>query len=500
MVRSLAAPLRRLCDQWREVEDLRQTLGLLEWDQETLMPAGGHEGRARALGTLAALTHRATTAPVLREVLAAASEASEAGGVEAAQVAAARRVVERAVRVPESLARTLAEAKSRAFAAWQQAREDADFGAFAPHLAILLDLKRQEAAAIDANRPVYDVLLDDFEPGATEQALVPLFARLREALVPLTRAVLARGRTVDESIARGRFDGADQIRFGQRMAEAFGFDFTAGRIDLSAHPFCIGINPRDVRLTCRFEDHDFRACLFGILHETGHGLFEQGIPECLRYTPLAEVHSLGVHESQSRLWENHVGRSLGFWRWAAPEFQRAFPAFKASAEILWPALHTVRPSLIRVEADEATYNLHIAIRFEIERALLRGDLEIADLPVTWNDAYQQLLGIRPANDAEGVLQDVHWSHAIFGYFPTYTLGTMAAAQLFVAAEHALGDLESSFARGVFAPLLAWLRANVHCHGGRFGVAALMAEVTGAPLSPDALLAYLEHTAEAVYGV
>lgn len=495
----------RLRAQWREIDDLRQTLGLVEWDQETHMPAAGHEGRAKALGTLTALTHRATTTPALIDAIDAAADAATPNSLLAAQADSARRVVDRALKVPESLARALAEAKSRAFVAWQQARKDDDFVAFAPHLATLLELKRQEAAAIDGDRPAYDVLLDDFEPGSTEAKLVPLFDHLRAELAPMVQAVADSGRTVDESVARGPFGGGAvaggaQRDFGRQMAAAFGFDFQAGRLDLSAHPFCVGINPRDVRLTCRFEEDDFRSCLFGILHEAGHGIFEQGIPDSLQGTPLADINSLGVHESQSRLWENHVGRSLGFWRWATPQLCAAFPGFTATPQAIWPALHTVQPSLIRVEADEATYNLHVAIRFELERALFRDDLTLDELPAAWNDAYASTLGVRPQNDAEGVLQDVHWSHAIYGYFPTYTQGTMAAAQLFAAAEAELGDLEAAFACGEFSSLLTWLRENVHRHAGQYGVEEQMVEATGKPLSAAPLLDYLRTTTEAVYGI
>lgn len=491
---------RRLRTLWRELDDLRHAIAILEWDQETHMPPAGHAARASALGSLSVLHHRALVAPSLRDALETiASEAGDDPEI-ADQVRIARRAIDRSVRVPESLTRALAEAKSHALAVWQQARKDDDFAAFSPHLETLLSLKREEMQAVDADRPVYDSMLDDFEPDATEAQLVPLFDRLRRELSSLMAAVAERGAPVDESPLLGRYDGDVQLAFSRAMSEAFGFDYEAGRLDRSAHPFCTGIARRDVRLTGRHDDGDLRPCLYGILHETGHGLFEQGIPAHLAGTPMGDVRSLGVHESQSRLWENHVGRSRGFLAWAAPAMTRALPGFDADPEALWSALHTMKPSLIRVDADEATYNLHVIIRFDLERALVAGDLDVSDLPAAWGDAYQSLLGVRPPNDADGALQDVHWAHGIFGYFPTYTLGTMAAAQLYRAARGDLGDLEGDFAAGRFAPLLEWLRHKVHRHAGRYGVDQAMRAATGAPLDPEPLIDYLKTTTETVYGL
>lgn len=494
------ASLARLRDLWRELDDLRHAVSVLEWDQETHMPSAGHEARASALGSLSVLHHRALVAPTFREALdAVATDAGDDPEI-ADQVRIARRAIDRSVRVPESLTRAIAEAKSHALKVWQQARKDDDFAAFAPHLERLLSLKREEMQAVDSDRPIYDSMLDDFEPDATEAQLVPLFDRLRDELSSLMSAVAADGKPVDESSLLGRFAGDLQFAFGRAMAEAFGFDFDAGRLDRSAHPFCIGIARRDVRLTGRHDEGDLRPCLYGILHETGHGLFEQGVPARLAGTPMGDVRSLGVHESQSRLWENHVGRSRGFLAWAAPAMARALPGFDADADTLWPALHTMKPSLIRVDADEATYNLHVIIRFDLERALVAGDLRVSEVPGAWNDAYQSSLGVRPPNDADGALQDVHWSHGIFGYFPTYTLGTMAAAQLFQAAARDLGDLEADFAAGRFAPLLAWLGDKVHRHAGRYGVDQAIEAATGEALDPEPLIDYLRTTTETVYGL
>jgi carboxypeptidase Taq len=320
-------------------------------------------------------------------------------------------------------------------------------------------------------------------------------------LSPLVRLVAESGHVVDESAAKGEFGPADQLRFARRCAEAIGFDFTAGRIDEAPHPFCTGFSPRDVRITWRYAKDDFRPALFGILHEAGHGLYEQGLPLDWQRTPIGGAVSLGVHESQSRLWENLVGRSRGFWEWALPHFKTCFPASSGvTLEALLPALQTVKPTMIRVEADQGTYDLHVCARFEIERKLFAGQLEVGDLPEAWNAAYEDLLGLRPADVSEGVLQDIHWSMGAFGYFPTYTLGNMITAQLFAAAERQLGELEPMFARGEFQPLLEWLRTNVHRHGSFFTAAELVEQATGKPLSPDEYLARRRVSVGEVYGV
>ena len=300
---------------------------------------------------------------------------------------------------------------------------------------------------------------------------------------------------------RARFPQEQQRRFGLGLAAAIGFDFDAGRLDTTTHPFCIGIDRRDVRLTWRSQARDFRSAVFGILHEAGHGLYEQGLPAEWERTPLGGAVSYGVHESQSRLLENHVGRSRGFWTWAMPRYCEAFPeADVIGVDELWPLLHSVKPSLIRVEADEATYNLHIVVRFEVERALFSGQVDVGGLPAMWDDLSEEILGIRPDNVAVGLLQDIHWSQGMFGYFPTYTLGNLMAAQLFSAAGRDLGDLEAAFAAGEFLPLLDWLRQRIHRHGGRYEAADLIERATGQPLAADDLLAYLRANTEEAYGI
>ena len=488
---------------WGEIRDLESAQQLLEWDQETYMPAGGAAARGRVLATLAGLRHARLTAPELSETVATLAEAAPDGEWEA-QAREASRLVRRATAVPRRLAEEIAAASSAGLAAWQEARPRRDYALLAPALARLLSLKREEAGCLASDGTkggrLYDALLDQYEPGATEAELSPLFALLRSRLVPLVRAVGESGRTVDEVAARGAYPRDAQRELGAWVAAQIGFDFTAGRLDLAAHPFCMGIDRRDVRLTWRADEADFRPGLMGILHEMGHGLYDQGLPETWQGTPLGEAASVGVHESQSRLWEVLVGRGPAFWRWLRPRFRQAFPGQGPADSELWRVLHAIRPSLIRVEADEATYNLHVLVRFELERALFDGSLQVADLPQAWDDAYEAVLGLRPAHDGEGVLQDLHWAAGYFGYFPTYTLGTLAAVQLYRAADRALGGLEEAIAAGDFGGLLGWLRANVHGHGSRFRPAELLARAAGAALSAEPFLAYVEGVASATYGV
>ncbi|HEX9795286.1 MAG TPA: carboxypeptidase M32 [Planctomycetota bacterium] len=486
---------------WGELRDLDAATEALGWDQETCMPAKGQAARGKVLATLAGLAHAKATEPALADAVAALEQCAEPGSVAAAQARLARRRIDRAAKVPAALAKAMAEHTSKSLASWQAARKQKDFGLFRADLAEMLRLKREEARALAGSGNLYDAMLDDYEPGSTEAALVPLFAQLRERLSPLVKAVAGADLVVDESPVRGRFPAAAQEAFGREIAAQMGFDFQAGRLDLAAHPFCSGFAPSDVRITWRHQEDDIRPALFGIMHEAGHGLYEQGLAPEWERTPAGPAVSLGVHESQSRLWENLVGRSRAFWEWALPIYQRHFPDKRGvTVDAIWPALHTCKPSYIRVEADEATYNLHVAARFELERRLFAGDLEAADLPQAWDDTYEELLGIRPRDVAEGVLQDIHWSMGLYGYFPTYTLGNLINSQLFERMGSDLGDLDARMARGELGPLREWLRENVHRHGSRYPAPELVERASGKPLGTEAFLGYITRTTEAVYGV
>lgn len=490
--------------KWADVNAIGNAAAVLGWDQQTQMPPKGAAARDQALSVLAGLQHDKLTDPALVEALDEA-EASIAGDdVMAVQIREARRDVLRASAIPGDLARRIAEVQSRAFGVWQSAKADDDFATFEPALAEVIELTKEEAAALVAagiaSKP-YDALLDAYEPGSTEDELAPLLGDLRDELAPLVQAVADGDVEVDESPAQGVFAESDQRSFGAMVARALGYDFDAGRLDVAAHPFTTSFGDGDVRITWRSEGDDFRSGLFGIMHEAGHAMYEQGLPAEYANTPVGRYVSLGIHESQSRLWENQVGRSKEFWTWALPKFQEQFPdKADVTVDAMFRALHTVTPSLIRVEADEATYNLHIVARFELERQIIAGDVAVRDLPELWASTYQDLLGIRPERVSDGVMQDIHWAVGSFGYFPTYTLGNLIAAQLFDAAGNAIDDLGGKIASGDFAPLLDWLRTNVHQVGRLLTADEIVEKATGAPLSSRPFLDYLTAVTKDVYGI
>ncbi|NLF07465.1 MAG: carboxypeptidase M32, partial [Pirellulaceae bacterium] len=371
-------------------------------------------------------------------------------------------------------------------------RNGDDFAMFQPLLERTLELKRQQAEALGYPQCPYDALLDEFEPEELTANVGPVLENLRAELVPLVTSIEQSGRKPDCSILHRDYPVEAQDRFVREAAAAIGFDFRRGRLDVTAHPFCCSLGPGDCRITTRYYPDFFNAAFFGVLHEAGHGIYEQGLPAEQYGLPLGEFVSLGIHESQSRLWENFVGRNREFWTCFFPKAREYFPAAlgDVSADDFFFAINESRPSLIRVEADEATYNLHILIRFELERAMLDGQLDAADLPDAWNEKYRQYLGITPPTNREGVLQDVHWSAGLIGYFPTYSLGNLYAAQFFAQAESELGNLANSFAKGDFQPLREWLREKIHRHGQRFTAAELVETITGRGLSAQPLLDHL----------
>jgi len=493
-------PEQRFFELWGIQQDLSFGSAILQWDQETYMPPSGAEARGKILATLAEIKHAKMVSAELQDAIEAAAEAAEPDSELEAQVREARRLVSREVKIPAALAKALAEAESAGLVAWQNARKEGDFGLFRDRLEETVRLNKEKASALAEGGNPYDAMLDLYEPGTTEAHLVPMFAELRGVLAPMIKAVADSGVVVDESPVQGAFDPAQQRSFTKKIAAAMGYDFEGGRLDKTTHPFCTTFGRGDVRITWRWQEDDIRPALYGVMHEAGHGLYEQGIGPDPR-TPLGSASGLGMHESQSRLWENMVGRSEAFWEWAMPHYAEAFPDKKGlSPAKMQPALNTCKPSLIRVEADEATYNLHVAARFEIERQLFADQVTVAELPELWDQTYQDLLGVRAASSSEGLLQDIHWAMGAFGYFPTYSLGNLICAQLFMAAGEALGDLNAMFARGEFAPLLGWLRENIHQHGRRYSTHEMVRNATGEALTAGPLLHHLTTTAEKVYGV
>jgi carboxypeptidase Taq len=497
-----------LLDSWRKAVVLGSVQNQLGWDEQTYLPAGGAAHRADQMSLLAGMVHQQLTAPRLGELIAALETGDKpagANGVFEANVREARRRYDRLTKLPTRLVEELTRVTSLAQHNWVEARKKSNFAMFRPWLEQIIALKREEAAALGgggANIVPYDALLDDYEPGGKTADVAKIFAALREALVPLVRAIANAKKRPDASILARRYPKAAQAEFAKTAAAAIGFSFQDGRLDESPHPFCSGMGPGDCRLTTRYDEHHFPGAFFGVLHEAGHGLYEQGLDRKAFGTPIGEAASLGFHESQSRMWENFVGRSQAFWKHFYSQAQTKFPEALGSVprDAFYAAVNNVQPSFIRVEADEVTYNLHIMIRFELEQQLISGKLEPADVPAAWNAQYTQSLGITPANDAEGCLQDIHWSGGMLGYFPTYALGNMYAAQLFVTARKTLGDFDAQFAKGEFVPLRDWLKEHVHQLGRQYLPGRLIERITGKPLSHEPLVAHLTAKFEPLYGL
>jgi carboxypeptidase Taq len=488
-----SSPQWALFAEWAGVlADLSGAAGLLGWDRETLMPPRGAESRARQLGTLAALSHRELVRPDAGAAIEALREDDELDEDARAMLRLAARDRERALRVPEALVREITEAGSRCVSAWIDARRADDFAAYAGPLRTVLELKRRQGEAIGMGDEPYDSLLDGFEPGARAADLVPVFADLRARLAPLVAA--ASERDAAELPPRD-WDEDGQIALAHDIAAMVGFDESAGVIATSAHPFTSSPHAGDVRFTTRLDRSSPLSNIGAVLHELGHALYEQGLPAGDDRTPLHDAPSLGAHESQSRFWENQIGRTVAFWAALEPALRRRFPEAMSGLDplLLHRASHVVRPSLIRIEADEVTYNLHIVLRFELELALMRGELGVDDLPGAFADGMEELLGIRPPTDADGAMQDIHWADGLIGYFPTYTLGNLYAAQLAEAAEAELGGVARAVEEGRLLDILAFMRERIHRHGARLDTGELMRRATGRELGSDALIAHLERS-------
>lgn len=481
----MEAKFNELKTRLAEIHDLNKIGWILGWDQRTMMAPKGARVRAEQLASLGRVAHDKFTAPEIGRLLDQLQPHAESlpyDSDEASLIRVARRDWDKARRVPGELRAELSRSASLANAAWIEARKQADFQRFLPHLQKNVQLRRRYIECFDQTEDLYDVLLDDYEPGLPTAEVRRVFGELKRELLPLIAAVTRSGREIDDGCLHGHFPIDQQRAFVLSVVGRFGFQTDSWRLDPTVHPFASNSCTTDIRITTRYAEGFLSPALFGTLHETGHGLYENGVSPNLERTPLCRGASLGLHESQSRMWENLVGRSRPFWRFFFPRLKAAFPAQMAGmdAEGVYAAVNKVQPSLIRVEADEATYNLHIILRFELEQALMSGDLALAELPEAWNARMQDYLGLDVPDDGLGVLQDIHWSGGMIGYFPTYALGNIISCQIWEKAQAALPGLEAQFEQGEFVPLREWLRDNLHQHGRKFTPAETLERVAGTP--------------------
>ena len=488
-----------------EINDVNRAAALLSWDQQTQMPPAGAEARAYQLGTLSKIGHEMHIADEtgrLIEAAAAELDGAEYDSDEASLLRVARRDYDRARKLPPEFVAEFSRLTTLAHEIWAKARAENRFEDFRPTLEKVFDMSRQAAEFYGYTDHIYDALLEDYEPGMKTAQVRAIFDDLKKELVPLVQAISERLDRVDDKVLRQEFDEDAQRDFAYAVIRKFGYDFKRGRVDRAVHPFAIHFSINDVRITTRYDRNFLNPALFGSMHETGHALYELGVDLALERTPLAGGTSLAVHESQSRMWENLVGRSRGFWTHFYPDLQRAFPAQlgRTSLDAFYRSINRVSPSFIRVEADEVTYNLHIMLRFELEQELLEGKLKVAHLPEAWNARFQEYLGITPPSDTAGVLQDVHWSSGLIGYFATYALGNLISVQLWDKALAGAPDIPALVEQGEFGALRDWLRQNVHRHGRKFMPDELVRRVTGESIQSRSYMRYLKAKYGEIYGL
>jgi carboxypeptidase Taq len=495
--------LQQLHTRLAEISDLNRVSALVGWDQQTYMPPGGSAARAEQSATLQKITHEMFIADETGRLFDAA--ASEISGLdpdsdEARLVSVTRRDYEKARRVSAELVAEIARVTGQAIDVWTEARKASDWKPFSPYLARITDLQRQLADALGYADRAYDALLDKFEPDMKTAQVKAVFDAIKPDLIDLVKAIAARKDAVSNEVLRREYDEQQQWAFGLEVIKRYGFDFKRGRQDRSVHPFTTSFSINDVRITTRVDRHFLSPALFGTLHETGHALYEQGFSQSLERTPLADGASLGMHESQSRMWENLVGRSRPFWKFFFPVLHGFFPEQLAdqTAESFYRAANQVSPSFIRVEADEVTYGLHIMLRFEMENELLEGRLKADEVPEAWNAKMQEFLGITPPTTAQGALQDIHWASGLIGYFPTYQLGNLISLQLWDKINADIPDLTSQIEHGEFTALLGWLRGNLHQHARKFTSSELLQRITGSGLNPAPYLKYLKGKYREIY--
>ncbi len=495
---------RSLIEKWSRATLFGSIGSVLGWDMRTYMPAKGAAHRAEQLSLLSGLSHKMRTEPELADLLEAV-EGTEVvanpDSVEAVNVREIRRTFDKSTKLPGRLVEELSKTASLGNQVWVDARKNNDFASFQPWLEKIINLVKEKADALGWKEHRYDALLDEYEPYATTAEIKAVFEPLHEELVRLAHRVASSTRKPDPRITENDFPVEAQAKLGRELTACIGFDFEAGRLDETTHPFCSGFGPGDTRLTTRYDPKRWTHSFYGTLHEAGHGLYNQGLEARHYGTPMGASVSLGIHESQSRMIENLVGRSKGFLQFFLPKFQAAFSGMAdVSLEALHFAVNESKPSCIRVEADEATYNLHIMLRFDLEVALVEGSLQVADVPAAWNEKFKEYLWTEVPDNSQGCLQDIHWSGAGIGYFPTYALGNLYGAQFFAQAQKELGDLQKMFSKGEFQPLKEWLNARIHSQGKRFSSAQLCEKITGQKLSHHALFEHLKEKLVPLYGL
>ena len=483
----------------RKIADIRYAVAVLQWDQETYMPAKSIGHRAQQIATLSETAHKEFTAKKTGRLLETLAGRDDLSGVERRNIELSLYDYNKLKKLPSSFVRALSEAVSKSYQYWLEAKKTNSFATFQDSLDKLIHLKRREASQLGYESHPYNALLNEYEKDCTVAVLDEAFSTLQQPLAELL-AKIGRQPQVDDSFLQKHYPGPQQWKFGLDIIKQLGFDFEAGRQDISEHPFTVNFSSTDVRVTTRINENDFSSMCWSCIHETGHALYEQGLPEEEYGLPLGEYASLSIHESQSRLWENNVGRSRGFWQHNFGMLQDHFPEQFAGIDAgrFYKAINKVQPSLIRTEADELTYHFHVMIRYELEKRLIEGSVETRDIPAAWNELYKKYLGIQVPDERSGCLQDVHWSHGSFGYFPTYSLGSLYAAQFFRAARQQLPGLEEDIRNGKTQGLLTWLRLNIHGHGRKYSSAELCKNITGEALNSVYFIQYATEKYKDIY--
>lgn len=493
---------QKLAKKLEELGQLEQIMGILHWDQEVIMPRGATQARAGQISSLAGVAHEKQTDPQIGELLdqLEAGSSKDLDPYELCNIRETRRAYDRETKVPMELVQEMAELSSKGHHVWAKARAENKYSDFAPVLERLIELQKQWAHHVEPNKPPYDVLMDIYERDLTMDRVDLIFERLKVELVPLIRAIQESAYQPDTSFLQGEFSVAKQEKLGRTISEALGFDFDKGRMDVSVHPFCGGADPTDVRITTRYGSDNFMESLFAVIHETGHAMYEQGRMERDRALPVSEALTTGIHESQSLFWERMISKQKAFCEHYMDLFTRTFPdnLKGVDVQVFYEAINICRPSFIRVESDEVTYPMHIILRYEIEKGIFDGTYAVSDLPEVWNNKMQEYVGIRPATDTEGILQDVHWSGGAFGYFPSYTFGAMYACQFYNAMKQRTPDLENWIREGKFQLIRQWLNEKIHVKGKLLSTEALLKEVTGEDLNPTHFTTYLKNKYNEIY--